>query len=107
MNRYKPDKANLKNNHVIPLNTCCFGAEVSVLMSYLKIVRKKRPGVFCRKKVLLEIFAKITPVNFAKFLSITFLQNTSGRLLLIVVRREVFEKSLRTKSFLVQFQTFP
>ena len=88
-------------------------------------IQKQPPEVFCKKKVFLEVlqnsqentrarvfFNKVEglrpatllkkrlwhwcfPVNFAKFLRITFLQNTSSRLLLDIQSYENDTKSYK------------
>ena len=65
-------------------------ARESVLRNFAKFKGKhlcqslflvKLPATFLDKETLAQVF----PVNFAKFLRTCFLQNTSGRLLLIVL----------------------
>ena len=58
-------------------------------------VQKQPPEVFCEKRCCSTLLKKrlwhrCFPVNFAKFPRTPFLQNTSGRLLPKVTRRQIF-----------------
>ena len=78
----------------------CFFRSFSVLFHFsLALLQKQPPDVFyekrCSKKChkihrpakRKRLWHRCFPTNFVKFLSTPFLQNTSGRLLLLLIKR--------------------
>ena len=80
---------NQDDNHIFEEHL--WSRKINPCRDGLTIFRSSRLEVFCKKRVLRPatllkkiLWHRCFPVNFAKFLRTPFLQNTSGRLLLVV-----------------------
>ena len=86
-----------------PTNTICFSKSLAIQKSHQRCSVKKGLQTLLKKSLCHRCF----PVNFAKFLRTPFLQKTSERLLLAIlkissVENVSFEKRLHTMSLFLR-----